>query len=272
MNKNLTILFSSYGDYQDLLPITYYFFNKYWKDCPYDIFWGSNGKHIKDFNSIAPKWKYIYSSDEDLGWSKNLKTYLEDITTDYVLLLLDDFLLFKTPKEKLINDGLELMKKHQAVYLRLKANPKADKKITNIFGKINYYSAYRSSLQPAIWKKDILLKLCEYNFNPWEFEWKAGIVQETINKSFLGVFEDIIFTQHCIEKGMWIDFIYKKIKSENLNINSNRSLWNSKKNIINKESLKDNILELIHPKILFHLRKILKKGIFKEDFRGASHK
>jgi len=271
MKKELSILFSSYGEYQDLLPVTYHFFNKYWKECKYDVYWGSNGKKIDNFESIAPKWKYIHTSNNDLGWSKNLKDYLENIDTPYVLLLLDDFLILKKPKIELIEDGFDLMKKNNAVYLRLNDKPKADKKISNIFGTINYYSDYRSSLQPAIWKKDILLNLCDYNFNPWLFEWRAGIVQETIDDVFLGVFEDIIFTQHCIEKGMWIENVLGIIEKEGIKV-SNRKVWKLTNTKQETFLIKDKIISLIPKQVLFHLRKIMKKGIFADDFQGYSHK
>lgn len=271
MKKNLSILFSSYGDYQELLPITYHFFNKFWPENNYKVYWGSNGKYIENFADFAPDWFYLHTNENDLGWSENLKSYLQEIETDYVLLLLDDFLLLKEPDYKAIDEGLDLMQKIDAVYLRLNNKPPADKKIYDIFGSINYYSDYRSSLQPAIWKKDVLLKICEYKFNPWLFEWKAGIVDETINEIFLGVFKDIINTQHCIEKGMWIENVLSIIKNENIRIDSNRQIWIND-NQISKNTLKEKFIKLIPKIILFHLRKVLKKGIFSDNFTGHSHK
>jgi len=35
----------------------------------------------------------------------------------------------------------------------------------------------------AIWKKDFLIKLLEYDFNPWEFEVKAGKTKEALENS-----------------------------------------------------------------------------------------
>jgi len=265
----LSILYSSYGDYQDLLPITYHFYNKYAKDFNLKVYWGSNGKEIEKFAKLAPNWHYIYAAEKDLGWSENLYTYLEQINSDYVLLLLDDFLFVDKPDIEHIIYGFEIMQKNDIPYFRLNNNPPPNRKIDDYFGFIDYFCDYRSSLQPAIWDKNILMKLCEYKFNPWLFEWKAGIVKETIDKDFLGSYKDLIKIKHCIEKGMWIEEMMSFIKKDNLEV-SNRGIFKFQQP--SKPSFKDKLLSKIDPKILFHLRKTFKKGIFNDKFKGASHK
>jgi hypothetical protein len=271
MKKKLSILYSSYGGNNDLLPITYYFYQKY-VNFDLKVYWGSNGDVISNFEEIAPKFIYINKIDKDLGWSENLKSYLEEVETEYVLLLLDDFLFIKRPNFDFIKKGFKIMQEKKAVYFRLNDRPPPDTPINDFMGYIKYYSDYRSSLQPAIWNKNILLKICEYKFNPWLFEWKAGIVKETKKEIFLGAYEDLIHIKHYIEKEMWIKHMLDIIKKEGFEISNNREIWEYKMSSCKSYSLKDEILNLLPKVVLFHMRKILKKGIFSDKFTGYSHK
>lgn len=250
MTKDLVVLYSSFSDFQDVLPITHHFYRKHCSALPFEVFWGSNGHGIQCFETIAPDWHLLQGSDEDLGWSGNLKSYLEQIKSEYVLLILDDFIFLKPPCLKEILEGFFLMKEEGAVYLRLRDRPGPDKPLSGGFGVIPYYSDHRASLQPAIWKKEFLLELCEYNFNQWEFEIKAGVVKLAIDQQFLGSISDLMNARHCITKGMWIPHMLKLIEQEGLEISDRAVMSPKQKSAIGmtKNAEKSRLINRIHPK------------------------
>ncbi|NOQ32283.1 MAG: hypothetical protein GQ570_14330 [Helicobacteraceae bacterium] len=268
-NKNfLSILFLSFDKFSDVLPVTYHFFQKNYSECNFNVYWGSNGGKIVDFHKIAPKWSLIHNSNYDKGWSQNLKSYLENISTKYVLIILDDFLILNKPDEEKIFKALKLMEEFQAHYCRLNPNPSADIKINDHFGFIKYYSTYRTSLQPSIWnRKELLNIVSKYELDPWQFEHKAGITNENINEVFLGVFTDIIHAYHCIEKGKWLSSYKELFHEEGLNINYNKRGTCNLKIKKYSDTKETSLFNLLKNKIKFHRRKLLKKNIFNTELK-----
>lgn len=261
--EELSILFSSFDKFSDLIPVTYHYFNKYWDDCIYNVYWGSNGKLIKDFKLLAPKWNYLRIENIDIGWSENLLSYLKTLKTKYVLLILDDFLFMEKPNLEKIDEAITLMKEKKSPYCRMNSSPIPDKIVNDSFGLIKYFSRYRSSLQPSIWERDFLISLVEkYSINPWQFEDLIGIVPESINRIFLGSFHDFLGAKHCIEKNKWIKPFVKILKDEGLEIDySIRGIIDMDIKPYTKIKPKSN-LKLFQDQIKFHRRKLLKKEMF----------
>ena len=79
---------------------------------------------------------------------------LETICEDYLLIILEDFLLTGPVNTESLKSLLNLMKKENAGYLRLMANPPPDNAHPSYphIGYIKPGADYRTSLQMAIWK------------------------------------------------------------------------------------------------------------------------
>lgn len=205
---NLSILIASHSEAFDIWHITDYFFNKYFSDTPYDIYLGANGKDRKEY--CPEKWKYINVGDDE-SWSKSLKSYLIEIESEYILLMLDDFIFLDTVKHKNIEDAYQFLVEQDGVMLRLTPNPKGTIKFNKYFNKVDIKNnvPYATSLQMAIWNKNFLLKLLDYDFNPWEFEIRAGKTvesKENFDRFFVANGALVSYT-HFLEKGRFYPMI-----------------------------------------------------------------
>ena len=257
----MDILISSYYKSYDIWHITNYFLKKNWDDENLKIYLGTNGENKKEY---CPKnWIYI-NKGEDKSFSQSLKSYLEEIKEEYFILMLDDFLILDKVNNYLINKAFEFIKENKGVYLRLTPNPKGDFKIDKYFSQIDVENKvpYITSLQMAIWKKDFLIKLLEYDFNPWEFEVKAGKTKEALENSdkfFVTNFAFVKYT-HFVEKGKFYPFIKEFVEKENLKFIGDRKFWTEKDlKRFQNSFIKQLLINIIPNKYKNKIRKIFKK-------------
>jgi len=252
----MELLISSHSKAYDIWSITYYFLHKNWKSVK--VYLGANGEDKKEF---VPQELIYINKGEDKSFSNSLMSYLEEIEDEYFILMLDDFVILEEVNNEDIKKAFDFIKSNKGVYLRLAPNPKGDIKINKDFSLIDVKSKvpYITSLQMAIWKKEFLMKLLKYDFNPWEFEIKAGKTKEALenyDKFFVTNYPFVKYT-HFIEKGKFYPFIKDLCKKEGLNYNFNREF-------INENQIQDNVIKklirnLIPNKYKNSIRKLLKK-------------
>ena len=240
------LLISSHSKANDIWYITDYFLKKYWK-VGLTITLGANGADKTEF--VPKNWKYV-NNGEDISFSKSLMDYLENVDEEYFILMLDDFMILEEVDNSKIEKAFEFIKSNNGVYLRLVPNPKGDLKINNDFSKIDVKSQvpYVTSLQMAIWKKEFLMELLKYDFNPWEFEVKAGKTKESMLNSdgFYVASNNFVTYTHFVEKGKFYPFLKDILKKERL------SLWSSRKFLSEAElnKMKDSYIKKSIRKIL----------------------
>jgi len=258
MNNELSILIASFSKAYDIWNITDYYFNKYWKDNPYKIYLGANGENRSDFCPI--NWLYI-NSGPDISWSNSMLDYLEAIDSKYVLIYLDDFALYNDVNTRDIEKVIQFINNNNSKMVRLNSSPKPDIKINNFLGQISIKDRvpYSTSLQAAIWDKDFLITLLKYNFNPWEFEIKAGKTAEAFENQdkFYSTYGAILQYKHFVEKGKFLPFIKELSKNDNINLKiNNRLFWD--KNDMNTK-LSSTIYKMLPNQYKNRIRKIFNK-------------
>ncbi|ROR39160.1 hypothetical protein [Caminibacter pacificus] len=248
----MTILISSYSKAYDIWPITDYFLKKNF-NCETEFYLGANGENKKEF--VPERWKYI-NKGEDVTFSKSLNDYLEEIEDEYFILMLDDFAILEPVDCSLIKRAFDFIKEKNGVYLRLAPNPGGDEKIDRYFSRIAVEKKvpYVTSLQMAIWKKEFLKELLKYDFNPWEFETKAGKTSESLtnyDKFFVTNFPFVKYT-HFVEKGKFFPVVKSWLNQKNIIIDSSRSFWSEEEIKKMQDSfLKRNLRKLI-PKTIYN--------------------
>jgi len=258
--KKTSILISSHSKASDIWYLTDYFLKKYWKK-ELNIILGANGENKSEF--IPKNWKYI-NNGEDISFSKSLVSYLEKIDDEYILLMLDDFMILEEVDDEKIKKAFDFIKINNGMYLRLIPNPKGDIKINKDFSKIDVksYVPYVTSLQMAIWKKDFLKKLLEYNFSPWKFEIKAGKTKESLenhDKFYVANYDFIKYT-HFVEKGKFYPFLKDILEKEGLPLKSTRAFWSQKELQKMKESYwKKTIRKVLPSKYINLIREFMGK-------------
>lgn len=192
MTNSLAILVLSCDKYADVWQPFFSFFHKYWSDCSYPIYLGTNGKVF-----TSDKVKQVFSN-RNTTWSDELTAILNQIPEKYVLIILEDYFIYKKVSNRAIEQAIELMDTMNAAYLKLAAFPiKYDKlwphkaiEGVNGYGEIEKGSEYRVCLQTAIWEKNSLLELLDPKEDPWQFEIEASKRSNSFNKTFLTVLSD----------------------------------------------------------------------------------
>ena len=170
-DNDLSIYVSSCDKYSWLWPSFFYFFNKFWADCPYRIYLGSETLKFDDKNVTT------LDAGRDIPWGQLTRANLEMIDTKYVLVMLDDFLLEDYVDSNLIDAILNKTAQMNANAVRLTENRVRKKlkfhDLANSFIPIEDSGKFIVSLQATIWDRSYLLSILRNEETPWEFEFNG---------------------------------------------------------------------------------------------------
>ena len=183
MNQKVAIIIPSCDRYSDVWPSFFFFLRKYWSDRPYKTYLLANEIDCSEENVITVK------LGPDKGWSANFKKALGAIKEEWILILFEDYFFTESVKGELIEEYHKLMEKEKFAYLRLVPLPPPDRDSTydRRLGIIDKGSAYRTSLQAAIWDRDALIHILDQVDTPWQFELDGSKLSSEIPALFLSV-------------------------------------------------------------------------------------
>jgi hypothetical protein len=203
----VSIVVSSYDGFSDCWAPFFHGINKYWKDCPYAIYLITN---FKDFR--AERCQPI-KLGEDRGWSRNLLTVLERISTPYVLYFQEDYWISRPVNTAKIAEYVALMEEKRIDYVRLRALPPPDHDFPHdpCLGLLDEGAKYRNSLQAALWRKSVLHDLINPEESPWQFESAGNVRSRKYRDTFLSVkihgtdpqYYGIYYTCTAVCMGRW---------------------------------------------------------------------
>tara|TARA_B100000989_G_C19503378_1_gene455317 strand:+ start:531 stop:1307 length:777 start_codon:yes stop_codon:yes gene_type:complete len=197
-DSNLRILILSCNSYSDLWIPFVFCFKKYWFDCPWPVNIISDSSNIEELNGIK-----IKSFGSSLSWSEILKKALLSINEDYVIIMLDDFLLKTFVNNSEVIKIFSLVQNRNINMFRLIPRPAPLKIKNKLYGEISPMEKWRVSTQAAIWNKQILLKILNDNEHPWDFE-MLGSKRASKIPSFFGSKNHIIkYYHHDVQRGLW---------------------------------------------------------------------
>lgn len=187
MHTDTAILVVSCDSYRDLWGPFFTLLFRYWSDCPYPVFLGSNFEPYPD-RRVVP---LIVGEDRD--WSSNLLKMLSAVPLDGILLLQEDFLVDRPVHTDRIRGCIEYALRRKAACLRLMPIPGPDVLCADHpeLGEIRTGTEYRVSLQAAWWHKDSLRKILRAGESPWQFECLGSRRSDDIAAPFLSVREGI---------------------------------------------------------------------------------
>jgi hypothetical protein len=210
---SLSILVSSCDAYADLWRPFFSLFWKYWGDCPFKVFLGTN-----TLTFSHPQVTSLHS-DKGLSWADNFRDYLDAIETTHLLMMLDDFFLKQRVKTDIVIEAISLAHELEAHCVRLFPQPPPTVRVFGVknFGILEVGSPYRVSTQAAIWRKDSLLRLLRPGESIWEFEVKGSIRSMVWQNGFYGFYMPVIpYGHHVVEKGKW--FLWEARRYGKMNI------------------------------------------------------
>jgi len=187
MRSDTALLVVSCDSYRDLWGPFFTLLFRYWNDCPYPVFLGSNFETYPD-RRITP-----LAVGKDRDWSSNLLQMLSVIPLEGILLLQEDFLIDGPVQTNRIRVFLEYAMRRKAACLRLMPIPGPDIPCADNheLGEIRPGAEYRVSLQAAWWRKDSLRAVLRAGESPWQFECLGSRRTDEIDAPFLSLREEV---------------------------------------------------------------------------------
>ena len=160
-----------------LCPINVYFLNKYWSNIDITIVGYEDVLELKNLPNNVTVECVGEQSKFGKTWTNGLIPFFKSIPEKYFTLILDDHILLN----EVDNKKLSILEKYFI-------NDKADKAMigggiplseaTQVNSNILLFKQnanYRTSLHPAIWKKEYFLKYLKPDMTSWDFELKNNI-------------------------------------------------------------------------------------------------
>lgn len=159
------ILVVSCDRYADLWEPFFHCFFKYWKDCPYPVYLGTNTL------TYADKRVQSLPIGTDISYCDNLRLMLRMVKQDWVIFWVEDRILADrietTRVEELVSEAksknaayLKLIPQHALAYLVPGRN----------CGEVPRGSHYRVSMTIALWQKQCLNSLLRPGETAWQLE------------------------------------------------------------------------------------------------------
>ncbi len=170
--ENYCLMMLTCDKYTDIWPAYFGQIKKYWKDYKGSIF--INTEKIRTLD-IECSNKIIFPTELfewDTPWSYRLLQCLQQVESDYVVFLLDDFILTDFVDSKEIDACIERMKldPNIACFNFMPSPGRYYEKAFERYELKDKNAPFRINLQAALWRKSFLLKFIRKHENPWQFE------------------------------------------------------------------------------------------------------
>lgn len=218
MKKEYSILVNSCDAYSDVWPLFFEALKLYWpKSSNLNIYLNCESvKKINDFDVIFLNFKNN-SKDQ---WGQRFIHALNKIDDDFLLILLDDYILEDYIDEAKLDESLCVLKNNTdiaACYLT-KTAVKSSQTVAG-FCKLDDYENYRLNTGPALWRKTHLLSLLKNVDNPWAWEVFGSYRTFGANINFIEPLEKDIYKYASLQggaiyRGKWVRSVVEKISSK----------------------------------------------------------
>lgn len=169
LENQMTMLILSCDNYSDLWDGHVHLLEKYWHDRSIKTIIVTDKSTEKTYDDIS-----VFVAGENVEWSDRLKLALEQVTTEFVFVTLDDYFLTAPVSNEKIEALISIMKEDQYDYVRLYIHPQCPKS-AKVECYSNFYTIdtsvrYSVNLFPGIWKKSFLEKTVAEPRNIWKYE------------------------------------------------------------------------------------------------------
>lgn len=146
--------------------LTALFWDIYWKDCPFEKILCTQTQ----IGDCEDKYDRFIYTDEKLIWGDRLEKALQEIDTEYVIMMPEDFFICKTVDTKSIYDTLLWAKENNAGAIHLTPPVLFSKRYSKQLREIKKGMLYRMALWPVLYKTEYLKRFAGIHLSPWQFE------------------------------------------------------------------------------------------------------
>ncbi len=192
------VLVMSCDAYSDLWRPFFNLFWKHWPDCPWPVYLGSNRAVFSDERVVT-------LAVGDAEWSGRLQLCLDRLSSDFVLLLLEDYFLDAPVSTPDLLDKFAALGSLGGAQLRLFPMPGPDQKLERVpgVGIIHPRAAYRVSTQAAFWDRKHLQQLVADRESIWDFEWNGSKRSRSFDVRYYATCEPAMHYRQVVERGEW---------------------------------------------------------------------
>lgn len=220
MNNRLAIIVYSCWKNSDMWGIFGKLFRKYWKNCEYKLILVTDRNMSKSDASLFDKVICI-----DGSWYEMISYAICEVNTEFVMLMMDDYLLCDTVDCRIIERAIQDASRYNAANIRFeKSDIRLDKKKYELDDFYEVYTpgkAYSLTTQIGIWKSEILLSYMRPEWSAWDFERKGSLYICDDEHPLLGT-KDYEFPYiEGIRKGKWMKQGVELCVNEGINFDNN---------------------------------------------------
>lgn len=213
--KDVAFVIASCDKYSILWPSFFKCLDKYWSDCPFDIFLVTNDLDISWHNIKVLK------TGIDNSYSDNLLIALNQVEHDWIILWLDDYFLSENVENERLLEMLNHVQLNGGGYLKLATDmPMAYKSdLGDEVGPLPKNIKYRSAIGAAFYRKDILVRLLIPQQSAWDPD--RSELSNKMSEQFYALTPHSaknppIKYKHLLIKGKWLLDSLKFLREEGL--------------------------------------------------------
>lgn len=228
--QKYAILVSSCDLYQDILDVFFELLHRFWKDLSVTIYLSTESIEYKsEFFDI----KNVHPNNRSCTWTERISEALEEIEEEYIVLLLDDFFIYKNVDVQKIDKCINWMEENKNISEFIFYPIYGPTQETNYdgFRKLQKDTLYKIVAGIAgLWRKKDFLKYTKgYKEDIWLWERNATMRAKTKYKKdefyiTKNLNENVIFydfSKYGLFSGQWLKPTIELFKELNININFN---------------------------------------------------
>ena len=243
-----SIFVNTTDSFEDCWYPFFVLFKNFWPNCDEKIYLNTETKDFSflGLNIISIK-NNIQTPNKKIKWSDCLIRGLNEVETDIILYLQEDYFINNYVDFNQIDEFVNLMGKEDITCIHLTSVGPHGPYISTQNKKLNRVAQkahYRISTQASLWKKETLIKYLRPNENPWQFE-RNGTKRSyeerdnfsIINFDFFNNEKKIIpYNATGIIRGKWVkEIVFELFRENNIKIHFNkRGFYNPKIEFINR--------------------------------------
>ena len=170
-NNKIAIAVLTCDPYSDRWDAYGQLFQRFWPDCPYDLYMVS---HHKTFDKYGFKPLLL---GEDVSWSHGLIVLLdklEEMGYDYAMIPFDDLMISEKVDNRFVSNAIDSFIEEKGECLRF-VPEKASRtyRHNEYYGKMGEKVPYRVTLGFALWNIKVLKQIAVEGESAWQFEKNA---------------------------------------------------------------------------------------------------
>jgi len=164
---DVAVVVSSCDQYRDAWAPFFYFFRKYWPDCPWPVYLITNYGVYRD-RSVT-----CLALGRDRSWADNLLLALDRVAAPHIVYFQEDYFFTRPVQTDALAQDVDFCRRSNAAYLGLFARPAPEE---NSFrnnpriGRLAPEARLRVSLQAAVWDVNKLRSLTRPGESAWAME------------------------------------------------------------------------------------------------------